>query len=406
MTGYRPPPYPYERLGRARALADAHPGGLVDLSIGTPCDPPPPAVVAALASSGAERGYPSSVGSARFREAARGWLARNLLVEVDASSVLACVGTKEMVVSLPHWLRLRNPERDTVLYPELAYPSYAMGAELAGCQAVPVPLRADGSGRLDLGRVLEADAARALVLWVNSPANPTGALDDLGRAAEWGRAHGVLVVSDECYVAFTWDGPGRSILENGPEGVLALHSLSKRSNLAGLRVGFCAGDPELVHYLGEVRKHAGLMVSGPVQVAAVVALDDEAHVVAQRMRYRERLDRFAAVLGQVGIDVSPPAGGFYLWASVPGTTGGPAGPGPAGPGLAGPGPAGPGPAGPGPAGPGQGPAWAWTEELARRGGVLVSPGDLYGPAGTAHMRVAMVAPMDRLDLVARRMGVD
>lgn len=394
MTGFVPPPYPYEGLGRARALAAVHDGGVVDLSIGTPCDPPPPAVVAALASSGAERGYPASVGSARFREAASGWLARTLMVDVPAEAIIACVGTKELVASLPHWLHLRNPERDTVLYPELAYPSYAMGAELAGCRPVSVPLRADGSGRCDLERISDEDAARALALWVNSPSNPTGALDDLGQAAVWGRAHGVPVLSDECYVAFTWEGPGRTILEHGTDGVLALHSLSKRSNLAGLRVGFCGGDPGLVHYLGEVRKHAGLMVPGPVQLAAAVALDDETHVVAQRMRYQERLERFAGVLGQVGLSVAPPAGGFYLWAKV---LGGPGGPG---------GSEGSAVAGEASSGAGVGPAWAWTEELARRGGVLVSPGDLYGPSGAEHLRVAMVAPMDRLDLVARRMGVD
>ncbi len=367
MSGFVPPPYPYDRLGRARALAEVHEGGVVDLSVGTPCDPPAPAVVAALASSGAERGYPASVGSKGFREAAAAWLNRSVGAEVSAESVLACVGTKEMVVSLPHWLRLRSPERDTVLYPELSYPSYAMGAELAGCRAVAVALR--GDGMLDLASVSDDEAAKALCLWVNSPSNPTGALDDLGAAAAWGREQAVPVISDECYVAFTWDGPGRSILEHGADGVLALHSLSKRSNLAGLRAGFCAGDPALIRYLGEVRKHAGLMVPGPVQAAAVVALGDDDHVVAQRRRYLERLERFAGVLEAVGLSVALPAGGFYLWAKAPGD------------------------------------AWSWTEELARRGGVLVSPGDLYGPAGADHLRVAMVAPMERLDLVGHRLGL-
>lgn len=375
--GFVPPPYPYERLGRARALAEAHEGGIVDLSIGTPCDPPPPAVVAALAGSGAERGYPATVGTLAFRRAASDWMAAAFGVAVDPESVLACVGTKEMVASLPHWLALRTPERDTVLYPALSYPTYAMGAELAGCRAVPVPLRADGSGRLDLAAVPPADAERALLLWMNSPANPTGALDDLEAGARWGRAHGVPVASDECYAAFTWEGPPRTILAHGVDGVLALHSLSKRSNLAGLRVGFCAGDPGLVHYLGEVRKHAGLMVPGPVQAAAAVALGDEEHVVAQRARYRERIEYFAGVLTQVGLEVSMPAGGFYLWAGAPV-----------------------------PAAPpdGRAPSWVWAEQLARQGGALVSPGDLYGPDGSGHLRVAMVAPMDRLEMVAGRLG--
>ncbi len=173
-----------------------------------------------------------------------------------------------------------------------------MGATLAGCRAVAVPPRADGT--LDLDAVDDADAARALCLWVNSPANPSGQLDDLAAAAAWGRARGVPVLSDECYVEFTWDGPPRTILEHGTEGVLAVHSLSKRSNLAGVRAGFYAGDAELVEYLREVRKHAGLMVPGPVQAAAVAAWADDAHVDEQRPRYRRPAGAGAAILAGIG----------------------------------------------------------------------------------------------------------
>ncbi len=367
MSGFSPPPYPYERLDDLRALAAAHDGGVVDLSVGTPCDPPPAEVVAALASSGAERGYPASVGTARFREAAAGWLRRRFGVEVPPGGLAACVGTKELVASLPHLLRLRSPERDTVLYPAVSYPTYEMGAVLAGCRAVPVAV--DDQWRLDPATVDEADAARALCLWVNSPGNPAGNLDDLGAVAAWGRARGVPVLSDECYAEFTWDGPPRSVLEHGLDGVLAVHSLSKRSNLAGLRAGFYAGDPELVHYLSEVRKHAGLMTPGPVQAAAAVAYDDDAHVERQRQRYRERLELFAGILGAMGIDAPLPGGSFYLWAAAPG-----------------------------------GDAWELARELAAKGGALVAPGDLYGAAGAGHVRVAVVQPRERLELVARRLG--
>ena len=181
------------------------------------------------------------------------------------------------------------PSRDTVLYPAVAYPTYEMGAILAGCRPVPVPPRAGGG--LDLDAIDPADAARALMLWVNSPSNPTGALSDLDAAAAWGRARGVPVFSDECYVEFTWDGRGRTILEQGIDGVVAVHSLSKRSNLAGLRVGFYAGDEELVTYLKEVRKHVGMLVPGPAQAAGAVALSDDDHVQVQRDRYRARLAR-------------------------------------------------------------------------------------------------------------------
>ncbi|MGH9067596.1 MAG: aminotransferase class I/II-fold pyridoxal phosphate-dependent enzyme [Acidimicrobiales bacterium] len=400
-TGFVPPPYPFERLGRARALAEGWEGGAVDLSVGTPCDPPPPAVLAALAGSGALRGYPTSVGSPAYREAARAWIARRWGIDVPEGALAACVGTKELVASTPQWLRLRRPDRDTVLHPAVAYPTYAMGAVLSGCRAVAVPPAADGSGRLDLAAVAESDAERALALWVNSPANPTGALDDLGAAAAWGRAHDVPVLSDECYVELTWNGPPRTVLEHGLEGVVAVHSLSKRSNLAGARAGFYAGDPELVGYLSEVRKHAGLMVPGPVQAAAAAALDDDGHVYAQRARYHERLARFAEILGGLGLDVELPAGGFYLWAGLP------VGPSPAGPPPGRPEAPAPAPAlsqeqAGGPAA--ESPAWVWTEALASAGGVLVSPGDLYGPGGAHRLRVAMVTPMERLELVADRLA--
>ena len=289
QQGFVPPPYPYDRLDDLLDVASAHSGGAVDLSIGTPVDPPLDAVVRVLSTSNSERGYPTSPGSAELRRAIVDWIGRRFDVVVAPAQVAACVGTKEFVGTLPQWMRLRRPDRDTVLYPEIAYPTYEMGAILAGCRAVAVPLRADG--RLMLDAIAESDAARALALWVNSPGNPTGACDDLGAIAAWGRARDVPVFSDECYVEFTWNGRARSILEHGTEGVVAVHSLSKRSNLAGVRVGFYAGDAELVDYLQQVRKHVGMMVPGPAQAAAVVALDDDDHVAVQRERYASRLAR-------------------------------------------------------------------------------------------------------------------
>jgi len=367
-TGWKPPPYPYDRLREVVARAEAHDGGAVDLSVGTPTDAPPDAVVAALGGSGAERGYPASVGSPAYRTAAATWMARRLGVEVAPSAVAACIGTKELVAGVPQWLRLRRPDRDTVLYPSISYPTYAMGAVLAGCRAVPVPL--DDQLGLDVGAIDPADAARALCLWANTPANPTGALDDLAAVADWGRAHDVAVFSDECYVEFTWDGPARTILRHGVDGVVAVHSLSKRSNLAGVRAGFYAGDPDLVTYLSEVRKHAGFMVAGPVQAAAVAAWADDDHVEAQRRRYRRRLERLAEILGRWGLAVDLPAGAFYLWVAAP-----------------------------------DGDAWALTHRLAAEGGVVASPGEFYGPDGAEHVRLAVVQPDEQLELVARRLGV-
>jgi succinyldiaminopimelate transaminase len=363
-----PPVYPYERLAGAKEKAEAHEGGIVDLSIGTPYDPPPPAVVAALSSSNAERGYPLSVGSGALKDAIAGWLDRRLGVGVPAVALAACVGTKEFVGTLPQWLKLRRPDLDTVLYPAVSYPTYEMGAILAGCRAVPVPV--DDQFHLDLSAIDEADAERALCLWVNSPGNPAGQGDDLAAAAAWGRARKVPVFSDECYIEFTWAGPPRTILSSGLEGVVAVHSLSKRSNLAGVRAGFYAGDPDLVHYLSEVRKHVGLMVPGPVQAAAVVALADQEHVDRQRVLYQERLELFRETLAALGCFAPLPAGGFYLWAPAP-----------------------------------DGDAWAFTERLAADGGVLVSAGDIYGAAGAGFVRAAMVQPTERLEVVAARLGL-
>lgn len=362
-----PPPYPYDRLDALANVAAQHEGGVIDLSIGTPCDAPAAAVVAALSSSNAERGYPASIGSEPLRRAAREWMQRRFSVDVPLAQVAACVGSKEFVATTPQYMKLRSPDRDTVLFPAVAYPTYEMGATLAGCRPVAVPMNAQGG--LDLGAISADDARRALMLWVNSPSNPTGALDDLGAAAAWGRAHGVPVFSDECYVEFTWQRAGESIVQHGLDGVVALHSLSKRSNLAGVRVAFYAGDADIVNYLKEVRKHVGMMVPGPAQAAGVVALTDDAHVAVQREVYRRRLARTAEILAKwSGVAVSLPAGGFYLWFD-------------------------------------SGDGWAFAERLARDGGALVSPGDFYGAGGANNVRVAVVQPDERIELLARRLGI-
>jgi aspartate/methionine/tyrosine aminotransferase len=178
------------------------------------------------------------------------------------------------------------------------------------------------------------------------------------------------VLSDECYAEFTWAGPPRTILEHGCDRVVAVHSLSKRSNLAGIRIGFYAGDRDLVGYLREVRKHAGFMVAGPIQAAAAVAYADDAHVDAQRERYLARLQRLAEILrGGLDLDVALPAGAFYLWVPAPG-----------------------------------GDAWGLTKRLATDAGTIVSPGEFYGPAGAGHVRIAVVQPDDRIELIAERLG--
>lgn len=326
------------------------------------------------------RSYPPADGFPALREAVVDWFDSRLDVTVGVDHVGVCVGTKELVAGIPHWLRLRDPERDTVLYPQISYPTYAMGARLAGCRAVPVPL--DQSGSLVLDAVSDEDISRALCIWSNSPSNPTGMLDDLAAVAAWGRHNRVPVFSDECYLEFTWDSPeggsnvrgemtkrppAATILSNGLDGVVAVNSLSKRSNLAGLRAGFFVGDPDIVGYLGEIRKHSGLMIPGPVQIAAVAALGDQVHVDEQRLRYLERMRFLVDVLGAYGLAAEVPQGGFYLWIDSRGEGG-----------------------------------WALTQRIARELGVIVSPGEFYGPTVENHTRVAAVQPMDVLQVIADR----
>lgn len=359
------PPYPYDRLAPIIEAANKHEGGAIECSIGTPCDPPPQIALDAFANATTHRGYPMSFGSEHFRTSAIGWMQRRFGVAVTADQVAACVGTKEFVASLAQYLHLRSPERDTILYPAISYPTYAMSAQLAGLRAVAV--RMEG-GRLDLDSIDPSDAARALVLWSNSPSNPTGQLDDLAVAAAWGRAQGVLVASDECYAEFTWLTSPQSILQQGTEGVIAVHSISKRSNLAGVRAGFYAGDAEVVGFLRAVRQHAGLMVPGPVQEAVAAAYGDDAHVELQRTAYRRRLELVKSGLEAVGVETPMPDGTFYLW------------------------------------GRGQeGNGFATAQMLAERSGLVVSPGELYGEAGAPYVRVAVVQPDDKLELAVSRL---
>jgi succinyldiaminopimelate transaminase len=371
LVGFVPPPYPYDRLRALERLADSLPGGVVDCSIGTPCDPVPDvAVQAASVALVNSMGYPQSAGSPALRDAAAAWIARRFDVVVDAAEIGACVGTKELVAGLPHLLRLRNPQRDTVLYPAISYPSYEMGAVLAGCRAVPVPL--DAEWHLDLEAISDSDAERALLLWVNEPGNPTSSAAGsahLVGVADWARTRGIVVASDECYAEYA--PVAATILSGGTDGVLAMHSLSKRSNLAGMRVGFYAGDAELVEYLVETRKHAGLMVPVPMQAAAVAALGDDEHVAQQRVRYSERRAMAIKALTPLGLvhDGGPCL--FYLWLRrVDGADDG----------------------------------WEIAAQLAHAAGLLVAPGDLYGASGADHVRLALVQPHERFELAFERLA--
>ncbi|MCV2489387.1 succinyldiaminopimelate transaminase [Geodermatophilus sp. YIM 151500] len=362
------PDFPWDSLAAARARAAAHPGGVVDLSIGTPVDDTPAVLADALARAGNSPGYPTALGTAELRTAAARWLARRLGVHVAdplgaEPSVLPTIGSKELVALLPTLLGLRGDVggRGTVLVPEVAYPTYEVGAVLAG---------------LAVRRVDEppSDAPGAVLVWLNSPGNPHGRVltDDQLRAwVGWGRAHGVPVVSDECYTTLGWDVQPRSLLHpavagDDHTGLLAVHSLSKQSTAAGYRAGLLSGDPALVRRVWEVRRHAGLLVPGPVQAAMAAALDDDAHVDAQRERYRARRAVLLDAVRAAGARVDHSEAGLYLWVTRDED------------------------------------CWTTIDWLAGLG-IVAAPGAFYGPAGARHVRLALTASDERVAAAAERL---
>jgi succinyldiaminopimelate transaminase len=329
--------------------------------VGTPVDPVPAVVREALSANADAPGYPATHGTAGLREAAADWLARRHRVRVAPASVLPVIGTKEFIASLPFLLGLGSG--DTVVYPELAYPTYEMGALTAGSQ----PVASDSLTALGPRRVS--------LVWVNSPANPTGRVlpvPHLRKMAAWARERGAVLASDECYLELAWEAEPVSVLHpdvcgDSQRGLLAVHSLSKRSNLAGYRAGFVAGDPDLVAALLAVRRHTGMMMPAPVQAAMTAALADDTHAAQQRARYAARREKLRAALTSAGWAVEHSEAGLYLWATRPGLD-----------------------------------CWGSVRVLADAG-VLVAPGEFYGPAGSRHVRVALTATDERVDAAAGRL---
>ncbi|RCV48325.1 succinyldiaminopimelate transaminase [Marinitenerispora sediminis] len=351
----RLPTFPWDRLTPHKEAAARHPDGLVDLSVGTPVDPVPERLRAALAAAADSPGYPATYGTPELRAAAAGWLERRHGVLAEPGAVLPSIGSKELVAWLPTLLGL-GPG-DVVVHPELAYPTYDIGVRLAG--ATPVP--ADGLSALGPRRVR--------LVWINSPANPTGRVlpaAHLRKVVEWARERGAIVASDECYLDLGWDGVQPvSVLHpdvcgGSHEGLLALHSLSKRSNLAGYRAAFVTGDPALVRELLAVRKHAGMIVPAPVQAAMTAALSDDGHAEEQKERYRRRRELLRGALERAGWQITHSEAGLYLWAAHP-----------------------------------EHDAWDSVAQLADLG-ILVAPGDFYGAGGGGHVRVAFTATDERV----------
>ncbi|MFJ9482599.1 pyridoxal phosphate-dependent aminotransferase [Streptomyces mirabilis] len=357
MSGPHTPPWDRDR---ALALAEASGRTLLDLSLGVAADPPPRRT--GRPGSGTAAAYPPSRGTRNLREAAAGYLARRFGVTADPEAVAASAGSKEFISTLPLFLReagIGGPDRDTVLIPALGYPAYELGARLAGLRTHRVPV--DEGFRMRPDRLPPEVSTRALCVWVNSPANPTGVVEPLADITAWARAHDVLLLSDEAYAELTWCHDPRTALAGGPDGVLAVHSLSKRSNAPGLRVGFYAGDPAVVARLVPLRRAAGLIGSADAQDAAAGLLADDEHAAAQRARNARRVTALVTALTAAGLPCAVPEGGLFVWLAAPGGDG-----------------------------------RAFARRLAERTGVVVMPGGEYGPGGEGHVRIAAVRDADEI----------
>ncbi|WP_426996456.1 succinyldiaminopimelate transaminase [Pseudarthrobacter sp. N5] len=367
------PDYPWEAMAPYLATAAKHPGGTVNLSIGTPVDPTPPLVQEALRSAADAPGYPTVHGTIALREAVVAWFERRRGVAgLDPRDVMPTVGSKELVAWLPLLLGLKPG--DVVVRPTVAYPTYDIGATLAGATSVA----ADRLSELD-----PATRAKVRLIWVNSPGNPTGSVRDaasLKVLVDQARELGAVVASDECYAELGWDEwdlqrGGKavpSILDprvagGSHEGLLAVYSLSKQSNLAGYRAAFVAGDPAIMANLVNSRKHAGMIVPYPVQEAMRVALGDDAHVQAQKDLYRGRRERIIPALRRFGLEIHESKAGLYLWSTAGEAT------------------------------------WDTVGRLAERG-IVVGPGVFYGDAGNGYVRVALTGTDERIDAAVSRLA--
>lgn len=357
MNWARLPDFPWDTLTPARNRASTHPDGLVDLSVGTPVDPTPSVITDALIAHADAPGYPTTAGLDALHTSIRGWIGRRL-GGVPDGAILPTIGSKEAIATLPWVLGLSG----AVVIPEIAYPTYAVGAVAAGLEYIASDHPEQVAG--------------ASAVWVNSPSNPTGRVLTSERLAEvvaHARTHGIPVLSDECYVELGWDVQPVSVLHpdvNGGDltGIIAVHSLSKRSTMAGYRFGFLAGDPRLIGALLERRKHLGEMVPTPVQYAAAAAYGDDAHVEEQRSRYAVRRTRLREALARAGFRIDHSDAGLYLWITR------------------------------------DEPCDDVVDWFADRG-ILVTPGAFYGPQGARHVRVALTATDERVDSAVDRLAV-
>jgi succinyldiaminopimelate transaminase len=359
------PDYPWDLMAPYAERARSHPDGLVDLSIGSPVDPTPELIREALAAATDAHAYPQTVGTPALREAIVEWFERRRGVRgLTVDNVLPTIGSKELVAFLPFLLGLG--EGDVVVHPRAAYPTYAIGAAMAGAEAVASDDPAEWPENTRL-------------VWLNSPGNPDGrvlGVPELRAAVARARELGAVIAGDECYAELGWEAPWDAervpsildprVIGQNRSDVLAVYSLSKQSNLAGYRAAFVAGCRTVIARLTNVRKHAGLMLPSPLQAAMVVALGDDEHVAAQKERYRARRDLLKPALEAAGFRVDHSEAGLYLWATEGRD------------------------------------AWESIGRLADLG-ILGGPGHFYGEAYPQHVRLSLTATDERVAAAAERL---
>jgi succinyldiaminopimelate transaminase len=356
------PDFPWDSLEPFKKQAAGHPEGLIDLSVGSPVDDTPVIAQEALSRGGNAPSYPLTAGTPELRAAIAGWWERRRNTgPLESAHVIPTIGSKEMVGLLPTILGLRPG--DVVVIPEIAYPTYAIGAHLIGATVVASDNPDDWP-------------ANTALIWLNSPSNPTGsvtAVDAFRLAVARARELGAVLASDECYAELPWaldSVPSlldREVTGGDLTGLLALYSTSKQSNLAGYRAGIMAGDASLIDRILQVRKHLGLIPPAPIQGALTAVLGDDEHVALQKERYRARRDVLMPGVLAAGFRVDHSEAGLYLWAT-------------------------------------RGESALATVEWCAARGILVTPGDFYGEAGDKHVRIALTATDEQIAQAARRLS--
>jgi LL-diaminopimelate aminotransferase len=371
------PPYVFARLDELKARAREQGLDLIDLGMGNPDGATPqPVVEAAVAAiqNPANHGYPPFEGTASFRRTITKWYSRRYNVELDPESeALPLLGSKE---GLAHFAIAYINPGDLVLVPSPAYPVLFRGPIIAGAKVHNIILKPENDWVIDLGSIPDSVAEQAKILYFNYPSNPTGATaprEFYKDIVAFAHKHQILLVHDLCYAELAFDGyQPTSLLEipGGKEIGVEFHTMSKTYNMAGWRVGFVVGNSKIIQGLRTLKTNLDYGIFSALQTAAETALqlpDSYLHEVQER--YRTRRDFMVAGLAELGWNIPKPLAAMYLW--VPCT-----------PGMS---------------------STDFALNVLQQTGVVVTPGNAFGPGGEGYVRISLIADCDRLGEALRRL---